>query len=143
MSYIGNKGMTIYLYTVGYTGHTPTTIKAQVVQLKAHLLDIRYSPDSRHARWHKHHLAELFGDVYHHVPELGNVNYKNGGPVTLANYEAGFAQVTRLLPQPIVLMCACKVYNRCHRKIVADRLTEDLEGVSIRELFAPPQLALF
>jgi uncharacterized protein (DUF488 family) len=77
------------LYTLGYSGWTPQDIQTEAQARNAVVCDIRYSPASRHPQWSKRQLSQLLGARYHHVQALGNRNYKNGGPIELADYEAG------------------------------------------------------
>ena len=60
---------------------------------------------------------------YHHVPTLGNRNYK-GGPVELVDLDAGLTVVHQLLEtSPVILLCACRDLLRCHRRLVAEACT--------------------
>jgi len=102
------------------------------------ICDIRYAPASRHPQWHKHQLAQLFGTRYQHVQALGNRNYKNGGPIELADYEVGKQVIAEMLAtgQSVILMCACKDVAMCHRLTAAEQLAADL-GVPITHLVPP------
>ena len=115
------------IYTLGYTGWKPADIKQEVEQLHAVLLDIRFSPTSRHPQWSKKQLSALLGERYMHSQALGNRNYK-GGPTELVDYEAGKALVVSLLEHgtSVILMCACPNVATCHRLEVATRLEADL-----------------
>lgn len=146
------------IYTLGYGGGawTPDAL-AQVVKEKgARLVDIRYSPRSRVPHWNAGPLEKSLGNQsYMHLPALGNVNYKNGGPIELAN-PAHAVDVLRpiLLKQSIILLCACRDAATCHRTPAAEYLAEQLgaevvhiEGRSVEvACIAPPkleQLSLF
>ena len=72
------------LFTIGYTGRKPEELKALADEGKL-ILDVRLSPNSRVPRWRQEALRNLLAGLYMHRPELGNVNYKNGGPVKLAD----------------------------------------------------------
>ncbi len=62
---------------------------------------------------------------------LGNVNYRQGGPIQILDYAAGRDQIERC-PQPVVLMCACEKYQTCHRQVVAEMLRRD--GFEVKEI---------
>ncbi len=62
---------------------------------------------------------------------LGNVNYRQGGPIQILDYEAGRDQIERC-PQPVVLMCTCEKYHTCHRQVVAEMLRRD--GFEVTEI---------
>jgi hypothetical protein len=72
------------------------------------------------------------------VQALGNRNYKNGGPIALADYEVGKQVIAEILAtgQSVILMCACKDVAICHRRTAAEQLAADL-GVPITHLVPP------
>src|SRR5215467_13968699 len=111
------------LYTLGYSGWTPQSIQAEAQARNAVVCDIRYSPASRHPQWRQRQLSQLLGARYQHVQALGNRNYKSGGPIELADDEAGKQAIAELLPtgQSVILMCACKDLTACHRRTAAER----------------------
>lgn len=121
------------LYTFGYSGHQPEKLLALAEQLDAIVADVRFSPRSRVPHWNGGRLAKLLGDRYHHLPALGNRNYK-GGPIEIVDLEAGLAQVADLLAhQPIILLCVCAEVERCHRRLVAEAISARY-GVSVTHL---------
>jgi hypothetical protein len=116
------------IFTLGYSGWKLGDLKHQVEDLDAILVDCRHSPTSRAPQWSKKQMSAFFGERYLHLPQFGNVNYRNGGEIVLADYEAGKAIVVEHLTQghSLILMCACDNVATCHRLTVADRLEEDL-----------------
>lgn len=124
--------MTDQIYTLGYTGRRPGEIYALAEQLDATVCDIRFSPRSRVPRWNKGRLEVLLGDRYMHIQELGNQNYKTGGPVEIVDLDAGLARIQDH-PRPVILMCACKDLAGCHRAVIRDHLRA--EGLEVEELF--------
>jgi hypothetical protein len=103
------------VYRFGYQGHKPEHLLAECQRLGALLLDIRYAPYSRHG-WHRKTLQSLFGLDYLHVPQLGNIHYKGGLPMEIADMETGLSIVfEHLQHRPVVLMCVCKEFERCHQ----------------------------
>lgn len=116
------------VYTVGYGGHRqrPAHLLETVVAAGGVVVDVRLSARSRLPQWSGAQLRAVFGDRYEHVPELGNRNYKRPGcAVELVDAEAGIARVLSLLAdQPVVLLCGCADWRRCHRRVVAELLAE-------------------
>lgn len=113
------------IYTVGYVGWTPEALQREAQYLNARVLDIRINPTSMRPGWRKQELAALLGSAYHHLPDLGNVNYANGGPINLANPMRAVERVRRWLIQgPVILLCACANWQTCHRREAADFLSE-------------------
>lgn len=120
-------------YHFGYQGQSPDSLLAAVTEKGAVLCDIRLVPYSRQAGWNKKRLVEQFGDAYRHIPELGNLNYKNGKPVQIADLGAGLEVVLEILDsRPVVVMCVCRDFSRCHRRVVAEELEK--RGVEVSEL---------
>lgn len=119
------------LYTLGYSGWTPEAIREEAQARNAVVCDIRYSPRSRHPYWTQGNLQRLFGTRYQHVQALGNRNYKSGGPIVLADYDAGKQAITEILAtgQAVILMCACKDLATCHRLTAVERLAAVLGEV--------------
>jgi hypothetical protein len=76
------------IYMTGYTGKTVAELPALLEALDAVLADIRFAPHSRHLEWRKNYLTLLLKHNYHHVPQLGNRKYKEGG-VQIHNLELG------------------------------------------------------
>jgi uncharacterized protein (DUF488 family) len=126
------------LSTLGYSGWTPQTIQETAQGHNAVVCDIRYSPASRHPQWRKLQLEQLLGARYQHVQALGNRNYKNGGPIELADYDAGTQVIAEMLAtgQSVILMCACKDLATCHRRTAAEQLAAHL-GVTLTHLASP------
>ncbi|MGH2478078.1 MAG: DUF488 family protein, N3 subclade [Ktedonobacteraceae bacterium] len=109
--------------TIGYTEPSAQErIDAFLAQDRARhiLLDIRYRPYSRWRPAFNHQaLYERYGVQYAHEQALGNVNYQ-GGPIALLDAAKGVELVLNLLRNgnTVMLLCACKDYERCHRKVV-------------------------
>ncbi len=112
------------VYTIGYAGRSQDEIVEILNNLDAVLLDIRFSPYSRTQEFTGRDLQLRLGNRYIHVKELGNVNYKNGELIQIANYPAGKA-VIEAITKPVVLMCGCWNYTTCHRCTVARLLRLD------------------
>ncbi len=125
------------IYTAGYAGWTPEVLLAQARTVGAKIVDIRLNPTSRRPEWTKSSLLRTFGSWYGWEPMLGNINYANGGPIVLAQPDRALAHLAPWLTrQPILLLCQCREYRTCHRRVAADYLSERL-GTSVVHLEPP------
>ncbi len=127
------------LQTLGYMeDHAQQRLDDFLARPHTSLLDIRYSPRSRwHPEWNKGALLERYGAMrYGHCKELGNENYNRpGASIKLWKPEEGTRHSIRLLRQgtSLILLCACKEYERCHRKIVYELIMAELVRQKILE----------
>ncbi len=121
------------LYTLGYA--VPGSGDALEELMRASevlLVDIRLRPRSRWwPVWNKKQLRERWGARYTHEKQLGNVNYRERSlPVQLVgpNVEQAIAGLVALLEQgySVVLLCACREYESCHRKVIAEMVLNAL-----------------
>jgi hypothetical protein len=116
------------LYTLGYAAPSAAFILETLMsELETQLVDVRMHPGShRYPKWREDALQRCYGERYVHVPAFGNVHYRTPGqPIQLADPEAGVRWAIPLLQQGrnLVLLCVCKDYEQCHRKLVFDLLT--------------------
>jgi len=121
------------LYTLGYAA--PDAV-AQLEQLMSDptmlLIDVRISPRSRWwPHWTKQALRARWGTRYSHEKRLGNVNYRDHSqPVELCgpHPEQAIAGAVTLLQHgySLVLLCACRNEDTCHRTLVAHMIVETL-----------------
>jgi uncharacterized protein (DUF488 family) len=123
------------LSTLGYMEeHAQERLDAFLAPPGAALLDIRTSPYSRRMpAWSQANLVRAYPAHYMWVAQLGNVNYrpkdrKKG--IELYDAAEGVAIVTRLLRSghDCILLCACKDYQKCHRKVVYELVMATLES---------------
>jgi hypothetical protein len=127
------------LETIGYTEKDATQrIQAFLVHPHTMLVDIRYTPYCRwNAQWNKAVLQANYGrKQYIHLPCFGNVNYnRHGQPIRLANPQEWLEKTvnTLLRGTSLMLLCACKNYERCHRKTVYDLLMREGEQRQAQE----------
>lgn len=114
------------LYTLGYTGRKPDDIAVIAKGLGAAVVDIRLNPVSRMDHWNGYSLRSFLdrqGLTYAHIPDLGNLNYKNGGPIAIKDITMGALSLrTLLFACPCVLLCACADHESCHRSFVAQHM---------------------
>lgn len=113
------------LLTIGYTEpNALERIDAFLAGDRAtHILcDIRYRPYSRYRpAFNRGALVQRYGEQYHLLPALGNVNYIDPTKgIVLNDPDRGIHDVLDLLKsgRSLMLLCACKDYARCHRKVV-------------------------
>ena len=118
------------IYTTGYTDKKIADLPNLLENLDAVLVDIRFSPNSRQIVWTKNYLSLLLKRRYHHVPQLGNRAFKEG-KIQIQNLELGIRLVTNL-DYNVVLLCACKKLNECHRFVVMTELLK--RGFEVEEL---------
>ncbi len=136
------------LYTLGYAEPNATERLATLMaQPRTAIVDIRYAPYSRWAAsWNSRALMHTYGPIrYHHVKELGNVNYnKPDLPIQLADPDVWVQKCVKSLRQgwSLVLLCACKDYEHCHRKTVYELIQAALSPRLINICTPRPQDAL-
>lgn len=123
------------LYTLGYAARgSAEVLKELMTSSEVLLVDIRLRPRSRWwPVWNKKQLRERWGSRYTHEKQLGNLNYRDRSlPVQLVgpHVEEAIAGLATLLVQgySVVLMCACRDYDTCHRKVVAEMVGAAIKG---------------
>ena len=118
------------IYTTGYTGKNVAELPELLDSLDAVLADIRFAPHSRHLEWRKNYLTLLLKHLYHHVPQLGNRKYKEGG-IQIHNLELGI-RLIRSWDRNVILMCACAELEICHRNVV--KIEFEKRGFEVEEI---------
>lgn len=122
------------IYTYGYSNSDPQHLARYAAHVDAIVIDTRMKPVSRNPGWNKGRLQALLGERYLHVGALGNVNYKTGGEIKLADPDRGVEIVSGVLTNhPVILLCACKDVAECHRKVAAELIAEHT-GAAINHL---------
>jgi hypothetical protein len=119
------------LQTIGYTEPDALgRVDTFVAQPRAYLVDIRFKPWRKwNPRWNRNALQARYPKRYVHLPGLGNVNYGHRDqPIQLADPEQHLAHLVDMLTHgtSYLLLCACKDYEQCHRKVVYDLLLATL-----------------
>ena len=126
------------LYTFGYTDVDicPDAAIEQLVALDVVIVDIRYSPNSRAAKWRQAQLQERLGEHYLHVQALGNVNYNRPGPIRLYQAEVGVNLAGERLRQGqhLAFMCMCPQLDGCHREVAAQKMREQFPALKVIHL---------
>lgn len=120
------------LTSLGYTEpDAQAKLDAFMSRPGAILVDIRLSPRSRwKPEFNQRALIAKYGSQYKHCRELGNLNYNNREQgIKLADPERGVARVIELLQSghSVMLLCACKHYEQCHRKTAYELIMQAME----------------
>jgi uncharacterized protein (DUF488 family) len=117
-------------YTLGYLDHcTPADLAGYLVLFDALLVDIRLTPYSQNPLWRQEALRRRLGADYHYCHALGNRNYKqSGAPIVLFAPAEGLRQLRPILAvRPVILLCACREWEQCHRRVAAEYLAGVLD----------------
>jgi len=124
------------VYTLGYTAPGSGQEVAQLMaDPRMLLIDIRFLPVSRwRPEWRKSALMVTYGSRYLHVRGLGNVNYRHRERgIQLYAPEVSLYKLGQLMTcgYSLILLCACREYASCHRRVVYDLLMQQQrrEGV--------------
>lgn len=118
------------IYTAGYAGHSISDLQSAAPN--ALVVDIRFRPVSRQPEWRQDALQRVLGTGYIHAKGFGNAEYATGG-MRLHDPEAAWDMLQHSIhAAPIVLLCACRSPNACHRTVVAQWLRS--KGYEVREL---------
>jgi uncharacterized protein (DUF488 family) len=124
------------VYTIGYSGKSVAQVADLLVAFNAMLVDIRFVAYSKNLDWQRDTLRTVFGSRYLWVKALGNVNYKNGGPIKLWLPQKGVTQLKPVLEKmPIILLCGCRDWQTCHRSEASELLAQEL-GAQVKHLEA-------
>lgn len=122
------------LYTFGYAGVVLSDFARATKAREWLVIDTRMLPRSRRAEWNKKSLQQTLDEQYAHVQELGNVNYKSGSEIKLADEALGIKIIVDLLKfRDVLLLCGCKEVDECHRKYIAE-LVQQQTGCAVVHL---------
>lgn len=121
------------LETIGYTEKDATIrIAAFLSQPHSYLVDIRLVPwCGWSASWRRQELLTAYGKQYVSLPGFGNVNYNRPGqPIVLQAPEKHLAVVVKALQRGafLLLLCGCRNYETCHRKVVYELIMAELHN---------------
>jgi uncharacterized protein (DUF488 family) len=116
--------------TIGYGGKKPDDFFRELESLEPDLVvDVREDPYRAYLGvYTKPSLEKRLGDRYTWVRELGNRSREL--PPILVDEEAGLRNLRRLAEENevIVLLCAERDEDRCHRGYIKRRLLEPGDG---------------
>lgn len=113
------------LYTLGYNNFSFYEFATLVKEKELLIFDIRMNPYSYNSFWNKDKLAEYFNKIekiYFHIQDLGNKSYNIKNEFNIVNLEKGSNLIIDYMDLGFncLLFCACKDMNACHRKIIAE-----------------------
>jgi uncharacterized protein (DUF488 family) len=108
-------------FKTGYLGHRVEDLAVIREQLNAVVVDIRFRPQSRLPMWRQAALLRVFGDDYVWCQDWGSPNFKAGPPHTMLDLDGGWETI-RLIERPVILLCACRDKETCHRKPLSEWL---------------------
>jgi uncharacterized protein (DUF488 family) len=130
--------MPVIIYTLGYRQKNAEEELVRLVAEGYRLVDIRRQAGSRYkADYNRLRLVYRFGGSYHRLRELGNEHYQNPSlPFVLNDQELGLQKAQRIIEEytagkGIILLCACAMWQSCHRSYVADLLLDRLPGARV------------
>lgn len=122
------------LYTYGYQGGSLEDLR-DYASAGALTLDTRLVPTSPNPLWRRASLERALGDRYRWCKALGNIHFRSGGPVQLHDPEVGLETLGELIYQsPVVLLCACRAWQSCHRRVVAEIAQVAFPGLRVIHL---------
>lgn len=122
------------LYTYGYQGGSLEDLR-HYIAAGALILDTRLVPTSPNPLWRRASLERALGERYRWCKALGNVHFRSGGPVQLLDPEAGLMLLAGLIREsPVILLCACRAWQSCHRRVVAELAQDALPGLQVTHL---------
>lgn len=113
----------VEILTIGYGGKRPKDFFAELEKLKADLvIDVRRDPHHAYlgVYTYKHLFTRIMGYVW--IRELGNK--LKTLPPELIDEDVGLRRAVRVIGdyKRVVLLCAEKDENWCHRKYVKEKL---------------------
>lgn len=122
------RARTTTIYTASYrTAGGLAWLDTEVQRLDAIVVDVRLEPGGLPAV-RRDALARRYGSNYRWLGHLlGNVNFRNGGPIQFRDSERGI-EALHMLSRPIILLCCCQRPSECHRTTVAEMFTARFGG---------------
>ncbi len=115
-----------HIFTFGYSGASLAQLTRLTQVLDATVIDTRYSRLTRRVDFSANRLEAALKARYVHIREFGNVNYKNGGAVKLADPALGISRVSSIMSEAsVILLCVCASWEECHRRDVAELLSKE------------------
>jgi hypothetical protein len=136
------------LATIGYLEpDAQARIEAFLARSRAYLVDIRLRPYLRfRPQWNRPALYARYRGRYVHLRGLGNVHYQDKRlPIHLLDPEPHIHHLAEHLTRgtSYLLLCACKDYERCHRKVVYERIMHTLLDTQPAEALSLPAGAVY
>lgn len=120
------------IYTTGFAGKRVEDLPALLTKLEAVLIDVRFNPPQMPLSWSENYLRILLKRRYLHVPALGSRSFREG-KTGIQNIQLGM-NLIKSLEVNVLLICECREYENCHRKIIAGEFSK--QGFDTREIGA-------
>lgn len=118
------------LLTIGYGGKRPADFFNELDMMNPDIVvDVRENPEKAYLGCYtKSFFEKKLLDHYIWIKELGN--HTRQLPPCLVDEEIGMAKLEKVCldSNRVVLLCAEKDENRCHRKYVKEKIIEILEN---------------
>jgi hypothetical protein len=135
------------VYPIGYSTPRARERIDELLQTKTLLIDTRITPWSWDEQWRKEALEDRYGDKYKFAGKyLGNLE-KDSGLIRIADLDTGILGLMRYFDQgyDLILLCQCKIYDKCHVSHIVDRLLQLLivEVVKFEQAVQPNILRCF
>ena len=113
-------------------GHSNRPLEDFITLLREHeteaVVDVRRFPTSKFEHFCKPNLEESLakaGIRYYHVAELGGFRHGYREYTETSEFGRGLNQLLKIASRfKTAVMCAEKLFFRCHRRFIADRLVE-------------------
>jgi hypothetical protein len=124
----------VQVYPCGYSRYGALILHLMETNRYLHLIDTRFSPRSRFVMWQGVYLRTRYGARYHSAGRyLGNIHYKDGGPIELADPERGIAGLVGYIREgtSFILLCGCADYSQCHLRVIVSLLQIALPTIQI------------
>ena len=110
-----------YFESTGYYGKKMAEFE-ELIEKGWLVVDVRISPFSRfQPDFIGKRMAANLGEGYLHIPEWGNPRRKEG-VLAIADFSAGLSKALATRAQKILLLCACKYPEKCHRSLLVKLL---------------------
>jgi uncharacterized protein (DUF488 family) len=132
------------IFTAGYKNFSFYQFRDKVRSLNALVVDVRFYPHTLLPFWDIDFLKTSLKHQYLHLKEFGNKEFRNEGEFIIADIESGVEKMVELAREwdTFILLCACQDREKCHRKLVAERLENhrplwgdvDCNNIEIKEL---------
>jgi hypothetical protein len=116
------------IFTIGYLDHcTLPDLAGYCALFGALCVDIRFTAYSANPTWRQPHLVQVLGEDYYYCQALGNKNHRTAGAaIALFAPVRGLRELRPILAtRPVILLCACREWEQCHRKLAAEVLASE------------------
>ena len=130
LNYIKGARTMHKIFTIGYSV-APMDLFLETIEGRM-IVDVRAKPHSRwQCKYNKKAMTKMLGEKYISLPDLGGF-----GDEDPEKRKEAILKVKALLEtQEVVLMCAEKDPRKCHRKALAEEISEG--RVKVKHLIAP------